>query len=222
MAESKVVIVHLRRPKMKKPGEKRSDPFFEFGSFGCTTCHSRNLLNPKRDAEVEGLRLAFAQGGSRGFRLVFLTPPITVKRWKDCLEARWEPHDMPFRYEDAPVLAWNRGGQSDFRGVKRMLRSTRRSTLEARFCSCFRTRARPLDPALSREIVRIYEKKRAAAKEDSIATYYWEALPDSPPCKDINRRQTYKEKLAERQAILDKKPGSTRRRAGACCHSKCK
>ena len=41
MEQPPVFIVHLRRPKKNDPEEMRSDPFWEFGSFGCTGCHSR-------------------------------------------------------------------------------------------------------------------------------------------------------------------------------------
>src|SRR5688500_10149371 len=108
-ADQNVYVIHLRRPNSarKDPNERRTDPFWEFGSFGCTGCHSNNLFNPRHAAELEGARLAFAQGGRQGFRLVFLTPPITIKNWEDRCEARWVPAEMPFRYEHAPVLVAN-------------------------------------------------------------------------------------------------------------------
>ena len=80
MNPSNIVIVMLRRPNKNDQGEMRSDPFWEFGSFGCTGCHRRNLLSPKRAKELEGLRLAFAQGGPEGMKLVHLTPPVSVVR----------------------------------------------------------------------------------------------------------------------------------------------
>ena len=55
-------IVMLRRPR-KDGKEMRSDPFWEFGSFGITGCHANNIMHPKRCKELEGTRLAFAQGG---------------------------------------------------------------------------------------------------------------------------------------------------------------
>lgn len=39
----KIFIVHLRQPS-NNADEKRSDPFWEFGSFGLTGCHCKNLL----------------------------------------------------------------------------------------------------------------------------------------------------------------------------------
>ena len=78
MSATRVIIVHLRQPVRGDPSEMRSDPFYEFGSFGCTECHLKNLMNPRRSHELEGVRFAFAQGGTLGFRLVHLTPPARV------------------------------------------------------------------------------------------------------------------------------------------------
>ena len=41
MAMPNVFFVHLRRPNRSDPDEQRDDPFYEFGSFGCTGCHGR-------------------------------------------------------------------------------------------------------------------------------------------------------------------------------------
>ena len=106
MAEPTVFFVQLRRPGRN---DVRTDPLYEFGSFGCTKCHSKNLLHPDNFKKLEGARLAFIQGGHLGSRLVLLTPPISVKKWKDNCEARWKPAAMPFKYAEAPVLASNDG-----------------------------------------------------------------------------------------------------------------
>jgi hypothetical protein len=95
--EPPVIIVHLRCPR-NDPDESRDDPFWEFGSFGCTGCHSSNLMHLARIHHVEGARFTFAQGGQEGFRLVKLTPPVTVVEHRDRSEVRWEPVSMPFRY----------------------------------------------------------------------------------------------------------------------------
>jgi hypothetical protein len=76
MAAPKVFFVHLRRPGSDDP---RTDPLYEFGSFGCTKCHCSNLFHPRHAEDLKGSRLAFVQGGDDGSRLVFLTPPITVR-----------------------------------------------------------------------------------------------------------------------------------------------
>src|ERR1035438_6995686 len=69
LAEQNVFIVHLRRPKSKC--DPRSDPFWEFGSFGMTGCHASNLMNPRNAQNLECARLAFVQGGPKGMRLVY-------------------------------------------------------------------------------------------------------------------------------------------------------
>jgi hypothetical protein len=51
----RVIIVHLRRPKTADPKESRSDPFWEFGSFGITGCHSENLMHPRNSRKLEGV-----------------------------------------------------------------------------------------------------------------------------------------------------------------------
>src|SRR5688500_11872968 len=117
MGAPKVFIVHLRRPNRRDPRESRADPYFECGSFGCTGCHSKNLMNLRHADAIEGARLAFAQGGDKGFRLVLLTPPITIRQWKDRCEARWSPAEMPFKSQHAPVLVRN-NGDSDFPALK--------------------------------------------------------------------------------------------------------
>jgi hypothetical protein len=69
MTEPKVYIVHLRRPKSARvePNERRDDPFWEFGSFGCTRCHSDNLMHPKHAKELDEARLAFVKAGKTAF-----------------------------------------------------------------------------------------------------------------------------------------------------------
>lgn len=190
MADVPVFLVHLRRPNLLDSNERRTDPFFEFGSFGCTGCHSRNLMNPKLVNRLQGARLAFAQGGSEGFRLVLLTPPIDARSFGDRVEARWSPADMPFRYRCAPVLASN-GLPSDFKMVERMAASTGRSTIEAGFSSRFRSRTKPLDSETASELVQIFESIRATSRIESIAETYDQTLPYPPPVIDADRESTY-------------------------------
>ena len=66
MTDADVVLVMLRRPDERDPEEKRSDPFWEFGSFGCTRCHQSSLMNPRRLHEIDGYQFAFCQGGGQG------------------------------------------------------------------------------------------------------------------------------------------------------------
>lgn len=196
MTEPRVIIVILRRPKPSDPDEMRSDPFWEFGSFGCTRCHTKNLLSPKKAPELEGAMLAFAQGGDLGFRLVYLSPPIEVVRHKRLCEARWTPWEMPFRYPDAPLLINNRG-TSHFKHMRQALAGTRRSTWEGKFSSRFRARRRPLYANLARELVRTYKRRRSSAPRGSISKAHVEALPSLPPKIDSDRKRTYRALLAK-------------------------
>ena len=215
MAEPKVYLVHLRRPasSSKNPDEKRDDPFYEFGSFGCTTCHSKNLLHPNHATELEGARLAFVQGGNRGSRLVYLTPPITVKKWTNNCEVRWTPADMPFKYKEAPILVSN-DGQSDFPSVKKFALPSDGRKIEGHFSSKTRSRARPLEPKLAQEVVKVYEGKRAKSPPSAIAATYDEALPWEPPKIDRSRKATYRFFLAQRQGETEDAEGVLRTEGG--------
>jgi hypothetical protein len=195
MARAKVFLVHLRRPR-NHAGERRDDPYYEFGSFGCTGCHSRNLMHPRHADELEGARLGFVQGGHLGTRLVYLSPPIKVVRWKDRCEARWRPHAKPFRYAFAPILASNRR-RGDFHGVERFARATRRTSIEGGLSSRFRNRTKALDEKLAAEVVQVYERLRSRAGRSSFAKTYDLALPFPPPDVDRQRRRTYLRRLRE-------------------------
>ncbi len=198
MTVPKVFFVHLRRPGRgsKNRKEQRDDPYWEFGSFGCTKCHSRNLLHPRRSEELKGARLAFIQGGPSGSRLVFLTPPIThvkVRKDKDMAycEVRWTPAEMPFKYTEAPLLAYN-AGRGNFRLVEKFARATRCPTVESRLSSRCRSRALPLTADLANEVIAVYERHRAAARQSAFASTYDQALPYAPPIIDRNREATYR------------------------------
>jgi hypothetical protein len=173
---------------------------WEFGSFGMTRCHSKNLMNPKKASRLNGARLAFAQGGSSGTRLVYLTPPVRVVTHADRIEATWTPNEMPFRYVDAPKLADNRS-ESDFPILDSVLKAGNRSTSEGRFASRFRSCATPMDAKIAAEIVRTYSQKRGSAPTSAIATHYTDALPSPPPCVDDKRERTYSKLFEESLAI---------------------
>jgi hypothetical protein len=72
---------------LRRPGknDRRTDPFWEFGSFGCTGCHEKNLLHPMNCQIRNGDRLAFVQGGKCGLRLLLVTPSqmYQVPNWSD-------------------------------------------------------------------------------------------------------------------------------------------
>jgi hypothetical protein len=189
MRPPKVFLIHLRRPDKSVPDETRADPFYEHGSFGCTGCHHRNVMHPRHAEDLQGARLGFAQGGSHGFRLVYLTPPVSVKVWPDRCEARWHPSDMPFKYEAAPVLVCN-SEDSDFPLIWKFADDTDRTTVEGGFSSRFRSRVDPLEVKVAAEVVRVYERARRHASRSAIAANYIEALPYPPAKQDHHRLAT--------------------------------
>ncbi len=196
IAELKVIIVILRRPDPGRCDEMRTDPLWEFGSFGLTHCHKRNLLNPGKIHVIKGARFAFAQGGATGFRLVHLTPPIEPKKYCNCAEATWSPAVMPFKYAKAPLIIDNRG-KSDFPSLRDSLKSVNRTTWEAKFSSSFRSRRAPLEPNVANEFVGVFEDKLQSATPASFASSYVEALPYLPSRIDKRREETYKRLLNE-------------------------
>jgi hypothetical protein len=211
---------------MSNPKERRDDPFYEFGSFGCTKCHSWNRFHPRNASKLEGARLAFVQGGKLGSRLVFLTPPITVTVWKDNCEARWMPPKMPFKYVHAPLLARNGDGRTDFPGVRRHASSTRwgKTKVELGLSSRIRSLADPLPAKLADEVVENYERLRAAAPRSHIALTYEEALPWLPPLVDRDRQESYRRFLAKLGHGNDGRGGvpcvrnvSGKKRPRSCC-----
>jgi hypothetical protein len=188
--EDRVIIVHLRRPGTADP---RSDPFWEFGSFGITGCHNKNLMTPRNAAKLEGVRLAFAQGGREGTKLVYLSPPVEIVAHADRLEAKW-PHEKPFRYDKAPILVSN-STLSDFPRLDDSIKGARK-TREAQFSSCFRSKTTCLEAQLAKEIIKVYTRRRNRAPVSAFASFYSDALPFKGAV-DTHRRQTYLEKLKE-------------------------
>lgn len=188
----RVVVVHLRRPR-SAPGEMRSDPFYEFGSFGCTGCHAKNLMNPDRIEELDGVRLAFAQGGPEGFRLVLLTPPVRAVRHRKFCELRWDPVRQPFRYDRAPLLIDN-DGRTDFPAFKRAL-SADRDTWCGTFSSRFRSRRQPLNRMVASEVLANYQAFASRAREDAFALRYSDTMPYEPNTVDTDRKGTYQRLL---------------------------
>jgi hypothetical protein len=182
-----VFIVLLRRPK---PGKPRDDPFWESGSFGCTGCHNDNLLSVGSTTLRNGDRLAFAQGGDRGTRLVLLTPPITIVRHVEGLEVTWDPSVRPFKYTTAPILVRN-GGTSDFPAIPPYVAACKRPTAESRFASKFRGRTQALEPGLATELTTVSDRLRSRAGADSFAMTYTETMPWFLAVPDLDRARTY-------------------------------
>jgi hypothetical protein len=179
----RVIMVHLRQPGID---DARTDPLYEFGSFGLTGCHRMNLL---ADSAAAGCRLAFAQGGPLGFRLVMLTPPIDVRELGNCHEAFWSPANMPLRYDAAPLLIDNEG-RSDVAGLAKEFERARRSSWMARFSSAFRSRKRPLRAEVGANLIAAWT--RATQDPNRRARVYHEALPRQPDVIDNARHVTYR------------------------------
>ena len=191
MVNPKVIIVVLRRPNQANPNEMRTDPLWEFGSFGCTGCHTKNLINPLKIHLLSGARLAFAQGENDGFKLVHLTPPIEAIPHSDFAEAKWCPAKMPFRYTEAPLFIKNITGNSDFPLLKEFIESANCPSWEAKFSSKFRTRREPLNTNITKEIIEVFEQKANTKNTNLFAPTYDKALPYPPRMIDNDRQQTY-------------------------------
>ena len=187
---NEVIVVFLRRPNLLDPNEMRSDPFWEFGSFGITGCHHRNLMNPAKSDELVGKRLAFVQGGHAEIRLVLVTPPVEVKTHGSCIEATWNSSALPLTFKSAPLVV-NNLGETDIPGFLDELEFVNRSTPVAKFASKFRSRRRPLDTELGLETIQTFNQFRSRISTRTVR--YTDALPYLPPKVDENRASTYDE-----------------------------
>lgn len=166
----KVFVVMLRRPRV---GDSRSDPYYEFGSFGLTGCHSKNLLHPERAQErLNNSRLAFVQGGDKGLRLICLTPPVTVVRHPgNKIEVLWRKSSRRYQF-----LRYDSGVEIlEIPGVERIIAKVNRSKPMAKFSSKFRTSVKPLDENISKALEKEYRK--ACQSTNRLASRYDEALP---------------------------------------------
>jgi hypothetical protein len=189
MDDPKVIIVMLRQPRLDSPNEMRTDPLWEFGSFGCTGCHRRNLMNPRRLTELNGSRFAFAQNGALGMKLVHVTPPVRTLHHGMFGEAKWNPAEMPLTYHSAPILM-NHFGASDVPEIGDMVSDVRRGSPVAQFASKFRSRRLPLRSHVGRQLIAMYERFRK--ERASFAQTYVDALPYEPPRVDEDREGTYR------------------------------
>lgn len=143
-------FVYLRQPAGFS--DRRHAPFWEFGSFGRTGCHSKNLLHPRNSPLRDGDRLAFLQGGRAEIRISAITPPITIGGSTGRLEARWDDSYRPLRYVDAPIFI-NNQGQTSFPTLLPFLEGVRRNTYCGKVGSRFRSRTSPVEPELASEVL---------------------------------------------------------------------
>lgn len=212
MNERNVVLVMLRQPNLHRPNEMRTDPLWEFGSFGCTRCHRRNLMNPKKLTELNGARFAFAQNGDLGIKLVHVTPPLKMLHHGSFGEAKWSPAEMPLSYASAPTLV-NNSGESDIPGLLDMISDVRRRTPVAQFASKFRSRRLPLEESLGKMILKTYQRFRR--NPGGVSKSYVDAMPYRPPLIDGDREATYQQLLGNFLPPQRRK-GAHRRRSTRC------
>lgn len=195
MSSPPIFMVLLRRPRKN---DRRTDPFYEFGSFGLTGCHRSNLLHPRNAPRLNGSRLAFIQGGNAGARLICLTPPVTVimHAGNTRAEVCWDKDDPSARflkYEDAPVV-------TDIDDLAAMLEDVNRTTPQGKLASKFRSHTKPLPPDVAKSLVRVHGESLRAAER--FANRYEETLPFLPDIVDKRRKETRDSLLLEAQGRL--------------------
>jgi hypothetical protein len=188
-----IFLVHLRKPR--RNSDQREDPFWELGSFGITLCHHRNLLSPDNGRRLLNARLAFAQPGPGCTKLVYITPPVAIRRYRkrgyeDVVEARWHPRTMPLAFDRAPNLI-DRKGRTAFPFLKEMLRGVTGPTPLRRFASKFRTRSGPLPQHVSAEVLDVYRKVRKKVGTAGIAKSFVDAFPGRIGVT-YNRKERYR------------------------------
>lgn len=199
MSDARVIIVMLRKPRSADPNEMRTDPLWEFGSFGCTGCHRANLMNPAKLTELDGARFGFAQNGDGGIKLVHLTPPIRTLHHGSFGEVRWSPAEMPLTYASAPTLVSHDDTPSDVPLLESLLTGVNRLSRVAQFASKFRSRRKPLPPHIGEQVIDVYERRRSEG--GSVASSYVHALPYTPPRVDQDREATYHRLLQNSAAV---------------------
>lgn len=187
-------MVLLRRPRKN---DRRTDPFYEFGSFGLTGCHRTNLLHPRNAPRLESARLAFIQGGNGGARLICLTPPVKVEMHAGKrVEVRWnkdDPSSCFLRYVNAPVVTM-------IGEVAAMLKDVNRSTAQGKLASRFRSRTKPLPPRVAESLLRAHTEALKATRR--FADHYEETLPFLPDIIDNQRKETMEALRLEAQDRL--------------------
>lgn len=158
-------LVYMRQPAHMD--DQRHEPFWEFGSFGRTGCHRKNLLS-KRSPLVAGDQLAFLQGGHSEVRIIGVTPgilaPTRFSAEGALLEVNWGPAYRPLPYTQAPLLINNRGA-TEFPAVIPLIRDAARSTWCGKAASKFRSRATALTDELTQEILAWFANPRLPRAE---------------------------------------------------------
>ena len=207
---SNYYFVFLRKPKNFR--DQRDDPFWEFGSFGCTGCHHNNLLHPNRAKFGKRDRLVFLQGGTLGVKIIGITPPITQhivksrnRRLGKIIELRWKNSYKPIPYVAAPKLIDNKK-HTDFpiiwKDIER--KKVKRPTNCGAVASVFRSRADAAPAGWVRELRKVFSKQTLP----KIDTYADAIQSDSGGWNKnavknrwttlAHRRKRYQEKLGDR------------------------
>jgi len=205
---ARLFIVFLRRPEK---GDRRTDPFWEFGSFGCTGCHHNNLLTPKKRHLETGDRLAFVQGGPQGCKLLLITPPVKREdHGSKRVEILWHKSAKPFCYASphAPVLTKPETKNTVLVELGKLVNKANRSTASAKLASHFRSRCQPLDAKAAQELLRLFEGAWKGAVPADFIKHYTDALPRSD-CRLLTpkeRQQEYDDLLED----LDASPSFAR------------
>lgn len=205
-----IILVHLRQPNRGNDREARTDPLYEFGSFGLTGCHRTNLLN---DVSATGARLGFIQPGRDAMRLVYLSPPVRVVDHGRRREATWSPAEMPLCFAEGVLLIDNEGN-TDVPELKAMLAHGQRHSWVARFSSAFRSRTKPLPQRAAAQIVEAWRRRCDAGGRGARAAKYWEALPYMPPRPDTDRAATRARLLVEARGLAEPAGLPSRRPTG--------
>lgn len=187
MRKGKVFVVMLRRPRKNDPRDMRSDPFWEFGSFGVTGCHSKNLLHPKNIKNLENNRLAFFQGSKESIKLLLITPTVKIEEYSCGCEVLWKNIRLPFCFGSAPIVI-NNSGYTDFPKIKEMISVINRNTWMGRVASAFRSRKKELSDDVAEELLNNYFKFVDLLP---VSNDYLRILPYRPGCVDKERRKTY-------------------------------
>ena len=155
-----IYVVYLRQPKEKR--DERIDAIYNKGCFGSTGCHSLNLMSPsEKEKFVVGKdRLCFMQGGSKGTKIVYITPPISeVKEVKNKEEkriiTRWDP---TWDEEDKRPLKYKYGLPLKNKLARKLSPDVSKEKPDTELYQHFRTIKKPVsDPDY---LMKKYEKHR--------------------------------------------------------------
>jgi len=212
---SRLFVVYLRKPCRKT--DSRDDPYWEFGSFGITGCHSNLTKNAELGVGEVGTddRLAFIQGGRYGCKLILVTPAVSRKRYgKTGVELCWSKVSIPFCYDSkhAPMLAGPEMPEVNLPELGKLVNKTNCTTAMGKLASCLRSSCKPLDKIVADELIKIFEeaKKKGSESSDFIKEYY-DALPSKINLLTKEQRK-HKYKSAKEKHVKSSRSGCSRKK----------